>query len=105
MPLCAYHSFCQLNQLTGLSLFLYSYTIQTGPMNGSYAYIIQQGIRMKLSCNQLCRMKEFFANLKCPKCFSTRVTLCEEEAEENAACEACGCEFTFNPELPQGGME
>jgi hypothetical protein len=60
---------------------------------------------MNLSCFQLCRIKEFFANLACPKCFSAQVTLCEEEAEENAACETCGCEFKFNPEIPSGGMD
>lgn len=60
---------------------------------------------MKLTCEQLCRLKEFFANLKCPKCFSAQVTLCEEETEENATCELCGCDFKFNPEMPRGGME
>ena len=60
---------------------------------------------MKLSCSQLCRIKEFFANLKCPKCFSSQVALCEEQTEENAACEMCGCEFKFNPDIPTGGME
>ena len=60
---------------------------------------------MKLSCEQLCKMKEYFANLKCPKCFSAQVTLCEIETDENAACDECGCEFKFNPELPDGGME
>ena len=54
---------------------------------------------MKLSCNQLCRIKEFLANLKCPNCFSAKVKLCEEETEENATCEKCGCEFKFNPEI------
>jgi ribosomal protein S27E len=62
-------------------------------------------IRMILSCNQWCRIKEFFANLKCPKCFSRQATLCEDEIEENAACEKCGCELKFNLELPRGGME
>ena len=60
---------------------------------------------MRLSCNQLCRLKEFFANLICPKCFSAEVELCDEEAEENATCGLCGCEFKFNPELPKGGMD
>ena len=60
---------------------------------------------MKLSCNYLCRLKEFFANLSCPNCFSAQITLCEEETEDNAACEMCGCEFKFNPELPKGGMD
>ena len=60
---------------------------------------------MRLSCKQLCRIKEFFANLLCPNCFSTKITLCEEETDNNAACEMCGCEFKFNPELPKGGMD
>ncbi|CAB1074990.1 hypothetical protein D1AOALGA4SA_2810 [Olavius algarvensis Delta 1 endosymbiont] len=60
---------------------------------------------MKLSCGQLCRLKEFFANLKCPNCFSSQVELCDDETDDNAACELCGCEFQFNPELPTGGME
>jgi transcription elongation factor Elf1 len=50
-------------------------------------------------------LTEIFANLKCPKCFSRQVTLCQEETEENAAFEMCGCEFKFNPEIPQGGMD
>lgn len=60
---------------------------------------------MKLSCFQLCRIKEFIANLKCPKCFSAQVALCEIETEENATCEKCGCEFQFNPDIPKGSWE
>jgi hypothetical protein len=60
---------------------------------------------MKLSCSHLCRLKEFFANLICLNCFSAKITLCEEQADENAACDMCGCEFKFNPELPKGGMD
>ncbi len=60
---------------------------------------------MKLSCEQLCKLKESFANLKCPECFSAQVALCEKETEKNATCDECGCEFKFNPQLPGGGME
>jgi hypothetical protein len=60
---------------------------------------------MRLSCGQLCRIQEFFANLKCPNCFEKDITLSDMETEENACCEACGCQFKFNPELPGGGME
>ena len=60
---------------------------------------------MKLSCSQWCRVKEFLANLKCPKCFSAEISLCEEEIEENATCDECGCEFKFSPAIPKGGME
>jgi len=54
---------------------------------------------MKLSCAQWCKIKEFIHNLKCPGCFSAQVTLCEEEKEDNAKCESCGCEFKFNPKI------
>jgi len=60
---------------------------------------------MKLSCRQWCRIKEFLANLKCPRCFSAEVELCEEENDENAECRSCGCKFEFNPEIPVGGIE
>jgi predicted RNA-binding Zn-ribbon protein involved in translation (DUF1610 family) len=67
--------------------------------------IFNRAVSMKLSCNHLCRLKEIFVNLTCPKCFSAQISLCEEETEDNAACEMCGCEFKFNPELPRGGMD
>jgi hypothetical protein len=54
---------------------------------------------MKLSCTQWCRIQEMLANLKCPNCFSAKVKLCPDEKEENAVCEECKCEFTFNPEI------
>ena len=54
---------------------------------------------MKLSCSQICRLKEMVANLKCPNCFSKDVELCEEETENNAECGMCGCRFQFQPEL------
>jgi hypothetical protein len=57
---------------------------------------------MKLSCKNLCRLQEFFANLKCPNCFSAKVKLCEEETDKNAQCQDCQCEFEFRPELIQG---
>ena len=60
---------------------------------------------MKLTCKQLCRIKEALANLKCPDCFSTEVTLCEEQVDENAECEACGCRFEFGPRLPDAAVE
>lgn len=53
---------------------------------------------MKLTCGQICKLKEFMANLKCPDCFSAKVQLCEEEKDENAECEACGCQFEFKPD-------
>jgi len=52
-----------------------------------------------------CRIKEIFANLKFPNCFSKKVTPCENEAEEKGTCEMCGCEFELNPEIQTGGME
>jgi predicted RNA-binding Zn-ribbon protein involved in translation (DUF1610 family) len=58
-----------------------------------------KGGDMNLSCAHWCKIKEFIANLKCPQCFSAKVTLCEEEREDNAACESCGCKFKFNPEM------
>jgi hypothetical protein len=54
---------------------------------------------MKLSCEQICKLQAVVANLKCPKCFSAKVELCEEEKDENAECESCGCQFEFKPEL------
>lgn len=54
---------------------------------------------MKLTCEQICKLREAVANLKCPNCFSVKVHLCEEEKEENAECKSCGCEFEFRPEL------
>ena len=54
---------------------------------------------MKLSCAHWCKIKEFIYNLKCPKCFSAKIRLCDEEKQDNAACESCGCEFHFNPEV------
>ena len=57
---------------------------------------------MKLSCKQMCKFQEFLANLKCPHCFSAKVRLCEEEKDKNAACESCGCQFAFKPELLRG---
>jgi len=57
---------------------------------------------MKLSCEKICKLREMMMNLKCPNCFSAKVQLCEEEKDENAACEACGCEFEFKPELLSG---
>lgn len=54
---------------------------------------------MKLSCKQICKLQEFLANLKCPHCFSAKVALCEDEKDENAECESCGCQFEFKPEL------
>jgi len=52
-----------------------------------------------------CRIKEIFAKLKCPNCFSKKVTPCEDEADEKGTCEMCGCEFELNSEIPTGGMD
>lgn len=60
---------------------------------------------MKLSCKNICKLKEFFANLKCPHCFSAKVKLCEDEKGENAECESCGCQFEFKPELLENYWE
>lgn len=57
---------------------------------------------MKLSCKHICKLQEFLANLKCPHCFSAKVQLCEEEKNENATCESCGCRFEFRPEFLEG---
>ena len=57
---------------------------------------------MKLSCKQICRLQEIMMNLKCPKCFSVHVKLCDEEKEKNAECESCKCEFEFKPEILAG---
>ncbi len=58
-----------------------------------------------LTCKQLCKLKEIFANLKCPDCFSTHIELCEEETEKNAECSACGCKFKFGPGFPEIAAE
>ncbi|RPJ06326.1 MAG: hypothetical protein EHM36_07120 [Deltaproteobacteria bacterium] len=54
---------------------------------------------MKLSCEQWCHIQELLANLKCPRCFSAKVKLCKEEADKNAECQDCQCQFEFNPDL------
>ena len=56
---------------------------------------------MKLSCKNICKLQEFFANLKCPHCFSAEVELCEDEKGENVECKTCGCHFESKPELLQ----
>ena len=53
---------------------------------------------MKLGARQWCRIQEFFANLKCPNCFSAKVDLTEIQ-EENAECIDCGCKFEFDPDI------
>ena len=53
---------------------------------------------MKLSKSQWCKIQELMANLKCPKCFSSKVKLKKEE-KENATCEDCGCQFEFDPDV------
>ena len=50
---------------------------------------------MKISCKYICKLQEIFANLKCPGCFSAKVQLSEDEQDENATCESCGCRFEF----------
>ena len=60
---------------------------------------------MNLSSNIGCRIKEFLVNVKCPNCFSKKVTPCENEDDEKGTCELCGCEFELNPKIPLGGME
>ncbi len=60
---------------------------------------------MTESSNTGCRTMEFFANLKCPNCFSKKVTPCENETAEKGTCEMCGCEFELNAEIPTGGMD
>ncbi len=52
---------------------------------------------MKLSKNHWCKIQQFFANLKCPRCFSAKVDLTENEGD-NAECKDCGCTFEFDPE-------
>lgn len=52
-----------------------------------------------------CRTEEILANLKCPNCFSKKLTPCEDNPDEKASCESCDCEFEFNDEFPQGGMD
>ncbi len=53
---------------------------------------------MKLSASQWCKIQEVLANLKCPHCFSAKVTLAEDD-KENAKCEGCGCRFEFDPDI------
>ena len=53
---------------------------------------------MKISKRQWCKIQQFFANLKCPHCFSVKVDL-KETDDENAECQDCGCKFEFNPEV------
>lgn len=60
---------------------------------------------MTISPNIQCRVTEFLANLKCPKCFSKEVTPCKCDANDKATCGACGCEFKFDSKIPVAGME
>lgn len=60
---------------------------------------------MTLASDIGCRAKEFFANLKCPNCFSKKVTPCENEDDEKTTCGLCGCQFELNPKIPTGGVE
>ena len=53
---------------------------------------------MKLNAKQWCHIQETLANLTCPRCFSAKVALTEESAE-NASCEDCGCRFEFDPDI------
>lgn len=52
-----------------------------------------------------CRMKEFFANLSCPECFSKKIVPCEEQTDEKASCEACGCTFEFGSDFKSSIVE
>ncbi len=60
---------------------------------------------MPISAKFKCRITAFFANLKCPKCFSKKLTPCEGDPDDKAKCEECGCEFEFNSKIPDSGME
>ena len=53
---------------------------------------------MKLGPKKWCKIQEFLANLKCPRCFSVRVDLTENK-DENAECKDCGCRFEFDPDV------
>ena len=53
---------------------------------------------MKIKPHTWCKIQEVLANLKCPDCFSAKVKLNENE-DENAACEDCGCAFEFDPDI------
>jgi hypothetical protein len=62
---------------------------------------------MSGSCDSQCNKTEFFANLKCPNCFSKEVSICRDEAGEaqSGECTLCDCQFELNPELKNIGME
>ena len=53
---------------------------------------------MKLGPKAWCKIQETLANIKCPSCFSTKYKLNENE-EENATCEECGCKFKVAPDI------
>lgn len=62
---------------------------------------------MSISCEDKCARDQFFANLKCPNCFSAEVAVCKDEAADEATgeCKLCDCRFSLNPELEKIGME
>jgi hypothetical protein len=60
---------------------------------------------MSISSKIKCQVTEFLANMKCPKCFSKKVTPCECEMDDKAKCEECGCEFELDSDVPIAGME
>jgi Zn ribbon nucleic-acid-binding protein len=45
------------------------------------------------------------ANLKCPACFRAKIDFCEEETDNIAECQSCGCKFDLGPGFPEYGME
>jgi hypothetical protein len=58
-----------------------------------------------LTCKQLCKIKGMLANLKCPACFRAKIDFCEEETDNIAECQSCGCKFDLGPGFPEYGME
>ncbi|MFP4307094.1 MAG: hypothetical protein ACLFRG_08545 [Desulfococcaceae bacterium] len=62
---------------------------------------------MSGSCDGQCNKTEFFANLKCPNCFSKAVSVCRDDSgdPESGECQSCECRFELNPELKIIGME
>ena len=62
---------------------------------------------MSTSCDSKCKTTEFFANLKCPNCFSKDVSICRDGDgdPESGECRSCECQFELNSELKSIGME
>ncbi len=53
---------------------------------------------MNISCAKRCRIEEFFANLKCPTCFSAKAKAGKGELQKNAESQDCQCQIEIKSE-------